>query len=490
LRVLNSGDVVGARDLFKSAVAKYAGEGSINEDTANFFYAFTRVAALWFDIQSDGQNDGLNDIGDILDAFGCSQSGRDPSPVDDDVNNMIDTICPDILPSTSPTGQELQTFLYNVVRPELEGAVANLNRVSQSFNINWTEPFDDTAVESDYGDALVLRAMAKASLSAIYIQNAYNLNGDIDVEVNGEAVRTAQDFLADNPSFLSLVSSGTGSLSTAKSYLTGSALDDMDAAIDWMNVTETDPQNDDWINLIDETASDITDAKADIATAKTCIIGPGQCTADNKGTPSTSDDDIINLSPFFAGLNIRPFVPSYAGEDHTGLWPDPTFGGVFIKMDGDNPSVLNDDLDSDGTADGFEEDLYYVYGGNTFPPNFDGDPETQGFTRLGIANAASGISNFSGAYSYYYIRTNRTNSGAGEFGPFDFENRVYIDAFEFLGSGGYCCSASWWSYNLWWWSNMTGAPDSIASRMGDGGYILMQAPVGRTGIRVYGKPTP
>jgi hypothetical protein len=158
LEALKDAWVLRAKTYFEAAENLAGSSVSNDADTARFFYALTRVAALGFDTYSDYiPNNGLNTLGDILDGFGL--------PADDTKrSNLAAIMFPDPLPSDSPSGNELQSFLNDVVFPELEGAINNLNTVSEAFNTHWTEPIDDEIVESDNGDVLFFKAMFKGSL--------------------------------------------------------------------------------------------------------------------------------------------------------------------------------------------------------------------------------------------------------------------------------------------------------------------------------------
>jgi hypothetical protein len=350
-----TGDVLTANAFLEDAVAGYAGVVSNDAYTARFLYAVTRIAALWFDMASDGDpTSGLNDIGDILDALGFPVE-RDP--LDFDLFSVWFTQLierpEDFMPDDAPTGGELQDFLYDVVSPELEGAIDNLNAVSSSFNYQLTDLImEGTTVEIDYGEVLLSRAAVRFALAQILIQYAYDLDVDIDAEVE-DASSTVESFLASYPDFLTLTEAGGTMLNEAKVYLS-SAADDLTDAINWI-ASETDPQEDDLINLLGTYAEDRSEALEAIALAKALLYGP-TTVDDNDTSLDATDDTILNLRPFFAGaVNLRELLPGFEGDDPTGLLPDPTFGGVLVKLRGDDPTVLNADLDSDGTADILEE---------------------------------------------------------------------------------------------------------------------------------------
>ncbi len=336
---LEDGWVLRAKGHFEAAES-LAGTATSNEaDTARFFYALTRIAALGFDTYSDQDPSDMSRLGDILDRVGCD-------PADTIRANLDPIFCPAPMPNDSPTGREIQDALYNVVRPELEAAITNLEGVSESFNTTWTEPFDGTRVESDYGDVLFFNAAVKAALTSILIQYANDLDADLDATANS-ADMTIEEFLDDNPSLLTPAVGYADLLNIAEGY-TREALDELDAAIIWMDQTETDPQANDFINLADVTPEEIADAHEYLAAAKLCLDGP--CTVDDNGTPfETSDDVVLDLSRVFEGVDLSAQLPPFT-DDVPGYFPDPTLGGIIVQgVD------INEDVDpEDGIPDVLE----------------------------------------------------------------------------------------------------------------------------------------
>jgi hypothetical protein len=331
LNAVNQDNIIEARDICVAAADSYGSIVSNDADVARFFAALSRVAALWYDQTSDGNpNNGLNTFGDILDAFGCSVSGRDPE--------RFDITWPDILPANSPTGGELQTFIRYIIRPEIEGAIENLGNVSQSFNISWIEPIDETTVESDFGDVLAAKALFKSLLASIIIENSYNLDGDFDL-----MDYHIEQFLADNPDFLKLTSSSE--LSGAKNYLIGASNDAL-SAIDWIQA-ETDDQNNDFVNLLDIEPATINDAKEYINEFKTSLTGPVNLYEDDE---KTQLNGTLNLTNFFVGMDLRSLLPAYSGDD-PGFFPDPTFNGIWTNYPQGANGDPNLDLDEDGSPD-------------------------------------------------------------------------------------------------------------------------------------------
>ncbi len=321
LDLINQGEIVEARDACVNAATSYGNTVSNDADTARFFAAFSRMASLWYNMSSTGNaNNGLNTLGDILDAFGCNASGRDPL-------HPQDLVCTKPLPSGAPTGAQLQTFIANVIEPELQGAISNLGSVSQSFNVTWTEPFGGKQVISDYGDVLTLKSAAEFLLGWVIVENSYNLDDNIANTVNTK--QTMQAFLASNPNFLTLVDASQ--LPTAQS-IWGSSSQDTLAAISWMQ-SRTSSQSNYFISLASINPSKINKFIKAVNELNTTLTGPYNIYDDKTGNL----DAIFNLSKFFTGLNLRSLLPSYSGN-HPTVFPDPTFDGIWTSYIPGSPS--------------------------------------------------------------------------------------------------------------------------------------------------------
>jgi len=514
INLLEQGDIVSARDLLRAAVQKYLGESSEFERNANFFYAFTRLYALWYDMESDGVNDGLLDVGDILDAFNCSTDNRDPDNFDMDFDTTSDPVdpfplfplvtCPGSpLASGAPIlGRDLQDFLYNVVRPELIGAISNLNTVSgisTDWTRNWDEPFGDTTVESDNGDVLVLKAMFKAAAAFIEIQYGY----DLSLNINGndlDNIDSYGTFMGSNPAYFTPNSGMAGYLANAQGYLSNNALLDINDAIDWMLAETVNP--DEWIDIASWVQDDIDSAKDNIAQAENCVVGV-TCNIildDNDTIGISSDDTVINLALYFNNLatNINSFLPDYDVDYPIGFLPEPIFGGLFPMLDGySDLSVLNDDEDGDGTADSLDRNIYYVYGGialpaNPYLQNLRDDPLLQGYELIRADDAQNfqfGPVDFNDTfvYDYYYITSH------SEIPTFVDREDVTIDALEFIDTGVYCCEFNdefWVSDGRLWqlFDSQSQDLDGVTGIMSERSSILVydNTLLFGTGLRVYG----
>lgn len=343
LTSLQSGNILQANAYFNAAVTNYPNDTTSNGNIANFFYAVTSVADV--DLYSDGNPSNLDSVGDFLDNAGCSKGGRGFS------NSTM--TCPKILPSTTtPTGSQMQTFLYSVIMQKLQTALTYLNKVPSTFAITWTNPIDSTPYTSDYADVLVYKASIEAALAAINIQYAYNLDANIATVHNSNW--TVQQFLSTYTSFLALNPSSSSYLSTAKAYLSPTTgnddpFDNLKAAIDKIQARSTSLSY--LINLpTDLTTAQITAVKTGLSQAKLSLSG--QATIYDNGTPTTTDDYIINLSNFFAGINLRSpiLLPPITGNNVSGLFPDKTMGGVIVQA-GSSPNGINTDTNSNNIPD-------------------------------------------------------------------------------------------------------------------------------------------
>ena len=130
-------------------------------------------------------------------------------------------------------------------------------------------------------------------------------------------------FLNDHPDFLGL--DDAARLAEAKGYLTMSALDDFDAAIDEINA-ESDTQGDDLVTLgclssggsSRRTGENLTEIRDSIQNGATMV-----------------GDSTLDLKEFFdTGVDFRSpasLLPPFTGNAATGLFPDPTFDGVVLQ---------------------------------------------------------------------------------------------------------------------------------------------------------------
>ena len=370
LHALSDGWITGPRTYFEAAYQKInSANTSSEDDTARFFFALSRVAALGFDTLADGNSSDMNRLGDILDHAGIPNDFTRASwqlfakPFSKYSQPRSQ------LASGTPTGNELRDFLYRVAPSELQEAINILSEVPQSFKSFWTSPIheDDEgnttndsghkSFESDYGDVLFFRGLFKATLAGISIQRAYDLDADIDQAVNPNLDTdpandtTIQAFLNQYTGFLSL--SDTTTLAEAKSSL-ADALDDFSADLDVINA-ETDDQLNDLVTLDSLAVNNVATAKDYLAKTKQSILsGETKIVDYDQSKDPNKEDIVLNLQRFFdIGVDFRNpnRLPAFTGNKVSGLFPDKTFNGVVQSPD------LNKDEDHDNIPDIVDDEV-------------------------------------------------------------------------------------------------------------------------------------
>lgn len=350
-------------------------------DRARAFGGLARLALLAQPYSDQAPGDGLHDLGDLLDAYGMGGTTFQRSHLDTIEFMHCTTVQPSpyysyeqcelrTLPANSPRSGDLQAFLAGELRTALTGAVALLDAVTPGLQA--TVHVSGRTVEVDHADVLLASALARAALAQIEIQQAYDLDVDVDELQANLKVETygPTDFLAEYPGFLKLESAAT--LPTAREHaLAGiraarKALDALQA--------ETDDQADDLIrlssqvcaygpapwgpNLFAYTCQPVFNSAEQLAEARAALddaeafLGAGSY-AFGRDTPETEDDFTVAPGRFFEGLDLRALIPASFTKgvdgDRPGKFPDPTFGGLLVS----SPYDLNADLDADGSPDLF-----------------------------------------------------------------------------------------------------------------------------------------
>ena len=163
--------LVAANQKFKDALST-----DPNNQETNLFYAVTRIGTFALE---EGTGSGLETLRDVFQAFGMTRNSNeffeDGSPYD----------TPSELPGNSPSGEEIRQFLAGPCITLLNGTLANLEKIGSSFQTTLTA--DETggeAVEIDYGDVLMYKAMLNTSKCFVLIMSSYNIDVDIDDIVN------------------------------------------------------------------------------------------------------------------------------------------------------------------------------------------------------------------------------------------------------------------------------------------------------------------
>ena len=391
---------------FELAIAKFGAAASLTEnitdsalkDKVLFFGAFAKIAAL-ADPISDGVANGLNNIGDILDAFGLvgSPFAKDRSNLNHinlDTCTAVTTMssgagnyppwqeCDLALNANSPTSGDMQAFFYNNVGTKLVEAIAMLEKVSPGF----AETVSDgkyTTIEFDATDAKFITAMANGVLAQINLFQVYNLDLDLAKEQAKSklAERTDDQVLADNPNLGKLNTKRDGGvhLADVKRYA-NAAIAALEATAVSLSAESTSSQNqvNDFVKIDDTTctwssiagyictteynnATKIAALQADLLKAKDAMSGKTIDIVDSDGQIS-----ILDVSKFFAAVDLRAKLPKTLNAGAFGnkpsLLPDPTFDGVLVKFHDKFPQEFNVDLDEDGALDAFG----YTYFMNSF----------------------------------------------------------------------------------------------------------------------------
>ena len=342
-----------------------------NHQGANLFFALTRILMI-------SNSAGFNTL---LDRAGVNASGRN-------IFNWTADFTRDpqgniILPSNSPTGEELQNFLKNNILPEVDGALTNLTKVGSGFQTSYKWPVEDglgsvnspntltvpfafwmmnewagykivvegteytiqsntydtltvtpnwviasgtynfrilETVEIDYGDVLVLKGSLYLAKGGIIILSAYNVNVDIDTIVSLYNNLSLNFQNHVINTYTQLLTLLPGQqLLQAKSILRD-AISTFTSAIDFI-VGEGDPQGDDL--FIIETLEEEQEYRNLLTDLNNALDGT---------TYIRKYEQYLNLSQFFDYPKVlRNYLPTFRGLGfiQSGTFPDPTFGGIM-----------------------------------------------------------------------------------------------------------------------------------------------------------------
>jgi len=166
-----------ARAYFKLAEFKAGSTDSNDANAARFFHGIIRLGSFAFNSASDGTDtNGLQSIGDVLDAMSCATTTR--NVYDSTDANNISIECPEFTTTLSPlldNSAEAQDALINILFNEWEGAIKNMGNITSSFAYSWTQS-DGSVTQLDYGDALAAKAFLRAGLASVLIEYSFNLS--------------------------------------------------------------------------------------------------------------------------------------------------------------------------------------------------------------------------------------------------------------------------------------------------------------------------
>ncbi|MCK5617189.1 hypothetical protein KAR91_85790 [Candidatus Pacearchaeota archaeon] len=246
--------LLAANEKFKSAVGDDA-----TDQEANLFYAITRVLVFYI---KQGETAEIDTGRELLEAFGFTRNSEDDieSFPYNDLPELYDTYVP---PDTTPSGEDLRSFLAEDFVQLFDAAIVNLNAITDNlFEVILTSAETaDLPVEIDYGDVLFLKSLLYTMKASIQIVTAYDMDinlHDTIILANAGVLQFQRDLLDKYATFLSLRSSdGANQMSSAKDTLE-SAINTYGEAL--TSITgEIDVQDDDFISFGSD--EEVTEAK-------------------------------------------------------------------------------------------------------------------------------------------------------------------------------------------------------------------------------------
>jgi hypothetical protein len=350
-------------------------------DQARFFGAIAGLAKM-ADPYSDMTDNGLTNLGDVLDAFGVDVSLRQTFGtihIEDCTIDQVsfEEVCTIVsFDPNSPTSGEILNALRTNMTTRLEGVVDGLSQVSTSFNCRHILGGDITETEFDNADVLFIKGIAQIMIAQLDILMAY----DLDVDIDNENKLANDDiwgndghevFMPRNPNFGSLSTGYAGYLTSAKSRLflaidaIKAAMESVDQEIGDDYASPVDNQTDEFISFYEEsciwdatytyctsgydpvmTFQAVNETLADLADFESALTSA--ITIDNDTPYDPTDDFSANLFKIFDGIDLRDQMPTYnPTTEKYGLFPDATLGGVLDPAQFN----INEDLDNDGLSD-------------------------------------------------------------------------------------------------------------------------------------------
>ena len=334
---LGSHNILAARDFFKQA-----SELDTSNQEAQFLYGTTRVLAVYESTSTVGLRS-VKEIGElsgvIFTQFGLYKT-RGQSP--------------DKLPQTTPTSGAIIDFLTNRLLPEVNAAIINLGAVSNTAFSSTIQPSGVTgvstsAVNVDYADVQVLKAMLFAIQSKLELLRVYGLNANLPNILNDDVtnIKRVQYLLSGNSQFLvptnsarltfardafvSFVDTFNSAVSAVKrrSKLTGH-LFVLDQPLDATELKTTTESVDRVQNALKEIKDSFTAPAAYTFTGDSTVV--------------------VDLSKFFnaaSPVNLRSML---ADCNNSRVMPDRTVGGIlpfgYTKLDQSVNTYRNDLLNA------------------------------------------------------------------------------------------------------------------------------------------------
>ncbi|HBG05183.1 MAG: hypothetical protein A2075_02655 [Geobacteraceae bacterium GWC2_58_44] len=316
---LQTHDILAARDQFAQAVA-----AAPENQEANLLYGVTRVFAV---MEQPGSSAGLDSVREIFEASGFSFQtfglyGMDGTEPDGFVASM-------------PRTGAVLDFVKAKVLPELDGAIANLGKVSNpSFSSILAPAAIATSygsnIEVDYADALVIKALLNAVKCNLNLLMVYGLDVSVpDIAAAPDQLLTYKKLFADDATFLT--AKDPARLGTARAALisfietynfAAPLLEGRSGAGHHLFVVDAVVSNE----PVSSSTQDLTDIADVLADIRASLDGPRLLAFVDS---SEAKNSTVDLSKFFnaaAPINIRAAL----GNCSTGTMPpDATIGGLF-----------------------------------------------------------------------------------------------------------------------------------------------------------------
>lgn len=326
-------NVVAADEACKAELAADSG----NPET-NLFRSVTRIVRIAEEDTNGPDPSTFTDSWkEMLDRAEVSSGGRSifafTADFARDPNGEI------LIPFDTPNGVDTQTFLKNVVLPEIDGALANLAEIGPGFTMTITasEARSDTSVEVDFGDIKLYEAGLHAARAAILASLSYDVNIGVsdaeEIAAKSEAgTLNIQAELNARPNLLTLTSGADLFLPQAESAVKA-GIDAYMAASDFVR-SETDDQRNDFFIFPDPDDDPFTQAEdvQDEAAFRALLI-------DIKNSlegPTVIGGESVHLGPLFGTpfANLRSLAPQFSFDPITKIngivnFPDPTFNGIL-----------------------------------------------------------------------------------------------------------------------------------------------------------------
>ncbi len=233
-----------------------------------------------------------------------------------------------------PATGDIIAFLTSKALPEIDGAIANLDLVSDTstfsaFQPAWLKKDSGGSITIDMADVRSIKALFYAVKTDLELMRVYNLNANLPFRGQRRYKRHDEvpQLLTGNASFLT--PADPTRLPVARVAM-GNFIDTYTAAVNSMEARTDSLQHlfvfDEPLPLGNSTAKfDYDKLLSRLAEIKASLSGATQLSFIHNPTPY----NIVDLSAFFNGsapINLRSKIADCASGK---IFPDPTFGGIL-----------------------------------------------------------------------------------------------------------------------------------------------------------------